>query len=183
MHLYHIPQYTIQKGNVYITVLNGALRDMGLEHFGICKLVQVQCIWQCVLKRYIYIYIVSNSFMWRLWRIHTNAFQYNTSLNKANLGDLIAATGLLILVKLDSNRRFISPYDLEIWWITSKNNRAPLLFYFKLCASFRTHWWIQSRVTVRKHPIWIKIRVFLSRVTLKFDGCPWKTIGHLSYAT
>ena len=24
---------------------------------------------------------------------------------------------------------------------------------------------------------------FLSHVTLKFDGWPWKTIGHLSYAT
>ena len=24
---------------------------------------------------------------------------------------------------------------------------------------------------------------FFSRVTLKFDGWPWKTIGHLSYAT
>ena len=24
---------------------------------------------------------------------------------------------------------------------------------------------------------------FLSRVTLKFDGWPWKTIGHLFYAT
>ena len=47
-------------------------------------------------------------------------------VNKANLRDLIAATGLVILLKLDSNRRF---------------------------------------------------------VTLKFDGWPWKTIGHLFYAT
>ena len=29
-------------------------------------------------------------------------------LNKANLRDLIAATGLVILLKLDSNRRFFS---------------------------------------------------------------------------
>ena len=34
--------------------------------------------------------------------------------NKANLRDLIAATGLAILLKLDSNRRFFSPCDLEI---------------------------------------------------------------------
>ena len=34
--------------------------------------------------------------------------------NKANLRDLIAATGLVILLKLDSNRRFFSPCDLEI---------------------------------------------------------------------
>ena len=35
---------------------------------------------------------------------------------------------------------------------------------------------------VRKHPIWVKIGDVLSRVTLKFDGWRWKTIGHLSYA-
>ena len=51
-----------------------------------------------------------------------------TNINKANLRDLIAATGLAILLKLDSNRRFFSPCDLEIWWMTSKNNRAPLLY-------------------------------------------------------
>ena len=50
-------------------------------------------------------------------------------MNKANLRDLIAATGLVILLKLDSNRRFSA------------------------------------------------------RVTLKFDGWPQKTIGHLFYAT
>ena len=56
--------------------------------------------------------------------------------NKANLRDLIAATGLVILLKLDSNHRFFSPCDLEIWWMTPKNNLAPLLCYFKLFASF-----------------------------------------------
>ena len=50
-------------------------------------------------------------------------------LNKANLGDLIAATGLVILLKLDS------------------------------------------------------IVDFSARVTLKFDGWPQNTIGHLFYAT
>ena len=35
---------------------------------------------------------------------------------------------------------------------------------------------------VRKRPIWVKIGDVLSRVTLKFDGWPWKTIGHLSFA-
>ena len=119
--------------------------------------------------------------------------------NKANLRDLIAATGLVILLKLDSNRRFFAlvtlkfdgwprkiirhifyttssfnlciisdpsgnsnwryspetanlgqnrrffwPCDLRIWRTTLKNNRTPLLFYFKLCASFRSHWWIQT---------------------------------------
>ena len=119
--------------------------------------------------------------------------------------------------------RFLEPCDLEIWRMTLKNNRVPLLCYFKLCALFRTHWWIQTWVAVRKRsirvkmddfflavwprnftddpqqgksegfescdwpivrkrPIWVKIGDVLSRVTLKFDGWPWKTIGHLPYA-
>ena len=40
--------------------------------------------------------------------------------------------------------------DLEIWKMTLENNRAPLLCHFKLCASFCSHWWIQTRVTVWK---------------------------------
>ena len=80
--------------------------------------------------------------------------------NKANLRDLIAATDLVILLKLDLNLRFLSPCDLDIWWMTPKNNRAPLLGYFKLSASFRSHWWIQTGVTVQKRPIWVKFNAF-----------------------
>ena len=47
-----------------------------------------------------------------------------------------------ILVKI---RRFFKPCDLAIWKITLKPNRAHFLCYFKLCASFRSHWWIQIR--------------------------------------
>ena len=72
------------------------------------------------------------------------------------------------------------PCDLEIWQMTLKNNRAPLLDCFKLCASFHRHQCIQTRVVVRKRLIWVKIDDCFSRVTLKFDGWPWKTIGHLS---
>ena len=39
-----------------------------------------------------------------------------------------------------------------------------------------------DRPIVRKRPIWVKISDVLYRVTLKFDGWPWKTIGHLSFA-
>ena len=53
-------------------------------------------------------------------------------------------------------RRFLEPCDLEIWWMTLQNNRAPLLCYFKLCAAFHSHWWIKTGVTVRKRPIWVK---------------------------
>ena len=48
------------------------------------------------------------------------------------------------------------------WNLTDdlENNRAPLLCYFKLCTSFRSHWWIQTWVTVRKRPIWVKFDAF-----------------------
>ena len=63
-------------------------------------------------------------------------------------------------LKLDSNRQFFRPCDREIWRMTLQNNRAPLLCYFKLCASFRSHWWIQTSITVRKRPIWVKFDDF-----------------------
>ena len=80
-------------------------------------------------------------------------------------------------------RRFFVQCDHEIWWMTLENNRAALLYYIKLCASFHTHWWFQISVTVRKRSIRVKIDDFFSRATLKFDGWPCKTIGHLFYAT
>ena len=80
-------------------------------------------------------------------------------------------------------RRFWEPCDLEIWWLTLKNNKAPLLCYFKLGAAFRSHWLIQTGVTVRKRPIWDKFDDFYSHATLKSDGWPCKTIGYLFYAT
>ena len=85
---------------------------------------------------------------------------------------------------LDSgqNQQFFVLCDLEIWWMTLKDNRTPLLCYFKLCASFHSHQCIQTWVTVGKRTIQVKISNFLSRVTLKFDGWPWKTLWHLFYA-
>ena len=81
------------------------------------------------------------------------------------------------------NHQFFVLCDLEIWWITLKNNRAPLLCYSKLTTSFHSHRWIKTKVTLRKRSIQVKIGDFLSCVTLKFYGWPWKTIGHLFYAT
>ena len=75
------------------------------------------------------------------------------------------------------------PCDLEIWWITLENNRAPLQYYIKLCASFQSHGWIQSGVTVWNAQFGSKSLIFLSCVTLKFHGWLWKTIGHLFCAT
>ena len=75
-------------------------------------------------------------------------------------------------------RRFLEPCDLEIWRMTFKNNRAPLLCYFKLCAAFHSHWWIQTGVTVRKCPIWVKTAILapcdleIWRMTLKNNRAP-----------
>ena len=81
------------------------------------------------------------------------------------------------------NRRFIVLCVLQIWRMTLKNYRAPLLCCFKLYVSFQKHRRIQTKVTVRKRSIRVKIADFLSPVTLKFDEWLWKTIGHLFYAT
>ena len=110
-------------------------------------------------------------------------------LNKANLRDLIAATSLVILLKIGLKSSifrsmFLScvtlkfdgwPWktighlfyatssfvnDLEIWWLTSKNNWAPLLCYSKIWASSHSHLWIQTGDTVRKRPIWVEIDNF-----------------------
>ena len=70
------------------------------------------------------------------------------------------------------NRRFYVPCDLEIWWMTLENNRAPLLCCVKFCASFHSNRWIQPKV--RKRSIRVKIANLLSRVTLEFDGWPCK---------
>ena len=106
-----------------------------------------------------------------------------TTLNKANLRDLIAATGLVILLKLDSNHRFFSHMTLKFDWWPQKNYRAPLLHYIKLCASSQTPRWIRTTVAVRKRSIPVTIGYFLPRVTLKFNGWPWKTIGIVFYIT
>ena len=80
------------------------------------------------------------------------------------------------------NRRFFVPCDLKIWWMTLKNNMAPLLYY-KLCASFQIHRWIETEFTVRKRSIRVKIDDFFSHVSLKFYRWTSKTTGYLFYAT
>ena len=64
--------------------------------------------------------------------------------------------------------RFLEPCDLEIWRMTLKNNRAPLLSIIKLYASSHHHMWIQTGVTVRKRLSWV-----VTSVTLTFDLWPW----------
>ena len=52
--------------------------------------------------------------------------------------------------------------------MTLKNNKVPLLSNIKLCASFHSHMWIQTGVTVRK-----RLNGVMTSVTLTFDLWPW----------
>ena len=80
----------------------------------------------------------------------------------------------------------IRRFFLAMWsWNLLDDNRAPLLYYFKLRASFRSHWWIQTGVTVRKCPFLSNSTIFraIRPSNLTDDAWPWKTIEHLLYST
>ena len=50
----------------------------------------------------------------KFWNMRVNqSYRYHSHSDKANLRDLLAATSLVVLLKLDSNRRFFCPCDLE----------------------------------------------------------------------
>ena len=67
------------------------------------------------------------------------------------------------------------PCDLGIWWMTLKNNRALLLCFTKLCALFLSKPSVNSNWSYCPETLNSgQNRRFLSRVTLKFDGWPWK---------
>ena len=100
-------------------------------------------------------------------------WKYPLIQNKANLRDLIAATSLVILLKLDSNSRFFSRCDAwprkAIGHLFYTN--SSFVHHFKSIGEFKLE--ILSRST--------EIGDFLSCATLKFDGWPRKTIGYFFY--
>ena len=59
-------------------------------------------------------------------------------------------------------------YEINVWLVKKQGKSEG----FESC----------DRPIVRKRRIWVEIGDVLYRVTLKFDGWPWKTIGHLSFA-
>ena len=108
---------------------------------------------------------------------------WRMTLNKANLRDLIAATGLVILLIWDSNRRFFARVTLKfdgwprkiirhVFYITSS-----FVYHFRSISEFKLE--LQSGNSQSGS----NSMIFFSRVTLQFDVWPWKTIGHLFYAT
>ena len=114
-----------------------------------CDQSQIQ--WKCKISKSVYflaIFIIciriyslhETRQIWGIWKLRP-AYSRETT----NLGQ---------------NRQRFVPCDLEIWWMTLKNNRASLLCRFKLYATLHSHRLIQTRVTVRKRPIWVKIGVF-----------------------
>ena len=69
---------------------------------------------------------------------------------------------------------FFSFYIFEILIIELIDSYATYQWYenIKLCASFQSHWWIQTGVIFRKRSMWVEWGFF--HVTLKFDGWHWK---------
>ena len=63
-------------------------------------------------------------------------------------------------------QQFLEPCDLEIWRMTMKNNRAPLLSNIKLYASFHRNMSIQTGVMV---PKWLN--GVMTSVTLTLTFC------------
>ena len=60
------------------------------------------------------------------------------------------------------------PCYLQMWHMTLKNNRTPLLSNIMLCASFHPDMWIETGVIIRK-----RLNGVLTSVTLTFDLWPW----------
>ena len=156
--------------------------DIYLTYVSIKVLPFVLNVVGCKFQNMLLLYenVFSDTQKYASWKMQ---WKYIILKIKANLRDFIAATGLVTLLKLDSNRRLFGAYDLQIQ-MTSQDNRAPVLCYIKLCALFQSHQWIQTGVTGRKRSILVKISaIILFHVNLKFDWRPWKTIGCLFYAT
>ena len=76
-----------------------------------------------------------------------------------------------------------SAHDLEIWCMTSKNKWTPFPYHVKLSASYQSHQWIQTWVTVRKRSIRVKTGDFVPVLPWNFFGWPWEIIRHLLYTT
>ena len=72
-----------------------------------------------------------------------------------------------------SKSAFYCPCDPEIWRMTLKNNRTPLLCYFKLGVSFHSRRWIQVLI----HPDWLVPGRISSRWLMTNAGCHPDDLG------
>ena len=82
----------------------------------------------------------------------------------------------------------------ETYFFQDTRKKVEETYFFRFCPDKTGRNWTKleqgksegfescDRPIVRKRPIRVKSGDVLSRVTLKFDGWLWKTIGHLSFA-
>ena len=123
--------------------------------------------------------------IWGIWNLQTAYKPYSNWIQIISPCDLKVNSNWSYspeILNLGKNWQIFVLCDLEIWWMTLKNNRTPFLFYIEFCPSFQIHQLIQTWVTVRKYSIRVKTGIYLSHVTLKFDRWPWKITRHLFYA-
>ena len=77
-------------------------------------------------------------------------------INKGNLRDLIAASGLVSLFKLDSNHLFLSPCDRAIWLMILKSVRVHQALCIISNPSVNSNWsydfWPLWSVTLTSDP-------------------------------
>ena len=146
--------YTTSSCMHHFKAIQSGNAQFGSKFFVPCDLE----IWRMTLKTTGHLFYFASSFVHHF--IAISEFKLELQSGNAQFGS--------------KSTYFFEPCDLEIWRMTLKNNRAPLQCYFKLCGSLCSHWWIQTGITVRKRLTWVKIHDFFSRVTLKFDGWPWK---------
>ena len=104
-------------------------------------------------------------------------------VNKANLRDLIAATGLVI-----SNWIQIVNFSARVTVKFDGWPRKIIGHLFYATASFVHHFVLpidefKLELQSRNPQFGSNLTIFFSRVTYKFHGWPSKTIGHLFYAT
>ena len=120
-------------------------------------------------------YVIS----WNMWR-YIKYFQRAKSLGKqqGKSDGLDSTTG--ILPKSAPNHQVFGPCDLEIWQMTSKNNREALPCPQKLCVSFHSHPCIWIGITNQKRSNHSKIVNFFALCDIEI----WQmTLRHLFYPT
>ena len=88
------------------------------------------------------------------------------------------------------NTQFGSKLVISLCCVTLKFDRWPwkTIGHLSYAASSFVHYFIaitefKLELQSGNSQFGSKSTIFFSRVTLKFDGWPWKTIGHLSQAT
>ena len=84
---------------------------------------------------------------------------------------------------LGKNRRFLEPCDLVIWRMTSKNNRAPLLCYFKFVHHFVAIGEFKLELQSGNAQFGLNSTIFRAVWPWNLTYDLEKTIGHLFYAT